>query len=98
MAAWHEQVADWLVDAGLSTAATAPDDAAHYLTLDYSRHASYERSRDSIGILGRDGHVRELSEMTDTATVADMTQFVEKPYVCYPKAVSLSPAVGTLVE
>jgi len=98
MEAWRIQVANWLVDAGLSTAATAPADAAHYLTLDFSRHASYESSRNSIGMLSRDGHVRELSEMTDTTTVAEMTQFVEKPYVCYPKAVSLSPAVASLSD
>ncbi len=98
MEAWRIQVANWLVDAGLSTAATASADAAHYLTLDFSRHASYERSRHSIGMLSRDGRVRELSEMTDTTTVAEMTQFVEKPYVCYPKAVSLSPAVASLSD
>ena len=94
--AWHAQVADWLVEAGFSAETAASADASFYLTLDFSRHASYERSRDSIGILSRDGRVRELSEMTDTTTVSEMTQFVEKPYVCYPKAVNLSPAAASL--
>lgn len=89
--AWREQVAQWLVNEGLVPAKQAKADAAHYLTLDFSRHAAYERSHNSIGILTRDGRVRELSEMTDTSTVAEMTQFVEKPYVCYPKAVDLAP-------
>jgi hypothetical protein len=98
LATWRAQVADWLIEAGLSTSEQAHDDASYYLTLDFSRHASYERSRNSIGILSRDGRVCELSEMTDTATVAEMTQFVEKPYVCYPKAVTLSPDVAAVSE
>jgi len=89
--AWRAQVADWLVQEGLSPAPRAAADASYYLTFDFSRHSAYERTQDSIGILDRDGHVQELSEMTDTSTVAEMTQFVVKPYVCFPKAVGLEP-------
>jgi hypothetical protein len=90
MAAWRAQVADWLVTEGLTTTDRAEADAERYLTLDFSRHSAYKRSHDSIGILGRDGTVRELSESADTATVAELTNFVEKPYLCYPKAVDLT--------
>jgi hypothetical protein len=33
--------------------------------------------------------VQELSEMADTATISELTGFVEKPYVCAPKPVNL---------
>lgn len=88
---WRTQVANWLVQEGLSTTDRAEADAAHYFTVDFSRHSAYERSHDSIAILDRDGQVQELSETTDTSTVAEMTQFVVKPYVCFPKAVGLAP-------
>jgi hypothetical protein len=34
--------------------------------------------------------VRELSETADSATISELTDFVVKPYVCYPKAVDLN--------
>ncbi len=86
---WRRQVARWLARQGLSEEGAAEDDAAFYLTTDRSHHAAYERVEDAIGILGRNGRIRELSEMADTAAVAGLTQPVAKPYVCYPKAVTL---------
>lgn len=94
LATWRDQVADWLVAEGLAPAEQAPHDAAYYLTHDFSGHSAYKRTQNSIGILSRDGQVRELSEMTDTGTVAEMTQVVEKPYICHPKGVDLSPAAA----
>lgn len=98
VADWHTQVADWLVARGLSTPDRAHDDATYYLALDRSRHSAYERLQNSIGILDRDGTVRELSEMADTAAVAEMTQFVVKPYVCSPKPVALDTEAVTAGE
>jgi hypothetical protein len=42
-----------------------------------------------IAILDREENVRELSEMADTAAISELTNFVVKPYVCYPKPVSI---------
>ncbi len=53
------------------------------------KEQAYERIEEAIGIIDRNGRVRELSEMADAAAVAEMTQSVDKPYVCYPKAVEL---------
>ena len=86
---WQQQVADWLVAQNLAPRSEAPQAAQHYLTVDASHHTAYDSNQELIGILGRDGTVRELSEMADTTTVSELTTFVEKPYVCYPKPVDL---------
>ncbi len=86
---WRQQVADWLVDNGLASREEAPAAARHYLTLGTSRHTAYDSHDEMIGILGRDGTARELSEMADTAAISELTQFVVKPYVCYPKPVDI---------
>ncbi|MFO8099084.1 MAG: HD domain-containing protein [Salinibacter sp.] len=87
--AWHQQVADWLVDQDLVAQEEARAAARHYLTLGASRHTAYDSHDEMIDILGRDGTVQELSEMADTAAISELTQFVEKPYVCFPKPVDL---------
>ncbi|NBC18441.1 MAG: HD domain-containing protein, partial [Bacteroidetes bacterium] len=90
MAAWSARIADWLVSEGLSTPDCAEADASYYLALDDSRHSAYERVEDSICVLRRDGTVRELSELADTSSIAALTRFVVKPYLCAPKEVSLA--------
>ena len=89
MDAWRTEVADWLVDEGLVARSEAEAAARHYLTLNVSRHTAYDSDDELIGILGRDGTARELSEMADTTTISELTGFVEKPYVCFPKPVDL---------
>ncbi len=91
---WKRAIADRLVSEGISTPATAENDAAFYLTLDHSRHSAYERIDSSICILGRDGTVRELSEMADvSSSINSLTGFVEKPYVCAPKFLDIAATV-----
>ena len=87
--AWMDRIAAYLRRAGLTDATRADEDASYYLTLDFSRHAAYERVAESILILERDGTARELSETTDTAAIDALTPPVVKPYVCYPKEVAL---------
>ncbi len=86
---WRHQVAQWLVEENLSPESTARTDAEYYLTRDRSRHTAYQSRSDTIGVLDRDGTVRELSESSDTATISELTSFVVKPYVCYPKPVPI---------
>ena len=86
---WRRQVADWLVEQDLAAADEAMAAARHYLTVDVSRHAAYDSNEEMIGILDREGNVRELSEMADTAAISELTEFVVKPYVCYPKPVPI---------
>jgi HD superfamily phosphohydrolase len=90
--AWQSQVADWLVAEDLAARSEAQAAAQHYLTVNVSRHTAYDSDQELIGILGRDDTVRELSEVADTATISDLTGFVEKPYVCYPKPVDIDVA------
>ena len=92
---WRRQVAEWLVNQNLVAQTEARLAARHYLSVNVSRHTAYDSDQELIGILGRDGTVQELSEMADTATISDLTEFVEKPYICFPKPVDLDvPAVA----
>ncbi|PSQ96576.1 MAG: HD family phosphohydrolase [Bacteroidetes bacterium SW_9_63_38] len=93
---WRTQVADWLVDQDLAARDEAAHAARHYLTVDASHHTAYDSNQEMIGILDRDGNVRELSEMADTAAISELTHFVVKPYVCYPKPVPID--VDTVPE
>jgi len=86
---WRQQVADWLVDQNLAPESAALDAAQHYLTVDASHHTAYDSNREMIGVLDREENVRELSEMADTAAITALTDFVVKPYVCYPKPVDI---------
>jgi hypothetical protein len=82
-------VADWLVAENLAPQREAEAAARHYLTVDASHHTAYDSDREMIGVLDREGNVRELSEMADTAAISALTNFVVKPYVCYPKPVDI---------
>ncbi len=93
---WREQVADWLVDENLAAQSEAEAAAKHYLTVNVSRHTAYDSNRELISILDREQNVRELSEMADTAAISELTHFVVKPYVCYPKSVDVN--VDTVPE
>jgi HD superfamily phosphohydrolase len=86
---WRSNVADWLVEENLAARSEAEAAARHYLTVNVSRHTAYDSDQELIGILDRTDTVRELSEMADTATITELTGFVEKPYVCHPKPVDL---------
>lgn len=87
---WRKQVADWLVEENLAAQSEAEAAAKHYLTVNVSRHTAYDSNRELISILDREQNVRELSEMADTAAISELTHFVVKPYVCYPKAVDIN--------
>jgi len=86
---WRRQVANWLVEQQLVAKSNAWDAARHYLTVGASHHTAYDSNREMIGILDREGNARELSEMADTAAISELTNFVVKPYVCYPKPVNI---------
>lgn len=86
---WRQQIADWLVDQNLTARNEAMAAARHYLTVDASRHTAYDSHQEMISILDRENNVRELSEMADTAAISELTNFVVKPYVCYPKPVPI---------
>ena len=95
MSHWRAQVARWLQAEGRAggPASEGPSEEAarYYLTLGHSRHSAYQRERgEAIGILDRDGQVRELSEMADTAALTALSERVTKPYLCYPKEVELN--------
>lgn len=87
---WRQQVADWLVEQNLVARSEATAAAQYYLTVDVSKHTAYDSNHEMIGILDREENVRELSQMADTAAISELTNFVVKPYVCYPKPVPIN--------
>ena len=91
---WRARVAQWLVAEGLSSPAEAEANTSYYLATGVARNDAYHLGGDVIAILERDGRLRELSEAQDMAAVGAMAGVVEKPYVCFPKAVAL-PLPGT---
>jgi HD superfamily phosphohydrolase len=93
MDTWRVQVADWLVEQDLVARNEAEAAARHYLTVNVSRHTAYDSHQELIAVLGRDDTAQELSEVADTATISELTGFVEKPYVCYPKPVDIDLSV-----
>jgi len=88
--AWAATVRRWLLRAELATPDTVNDDLPYYLHTDRSRHAAYATGHDPIAILDRSGALRELSQMADTAAIADLDDTVVKPYVSYPKSAGMS--------
>lgn len=86
---WRDAVAGWLIETERSTPDTAHEDVDFYLTIDRSGHVAYESSREMISILDRDGSTRELTQMTDTSTLSELSGPIVKPFVCYPKPVDL---------
>ena len=95
-AAWRADVAAWLATKGHG--GSAMEDAAYYLAVGESGHSGYERVADSIRVLDRHGAVHELSETSETSAVEALTRFEVKPYVCFPKEVTLSPIADETAE
>ena len=90
LAHWKERTADWMVSRGLSGPDEALANAAYYLAVARSSHSAYKRKGDPIGVLGRDGVLRELSEVVDSSALDALSVPVTKPYVCGPKEVVTS--------
>lgn len=86
---WLDRIANWLIEQQLSTPSEAHADARFYLATADTRHLAYESVHDSIRVLDRDGTLRELSETVDAAAVSALSRSVVKPFVSYPKEVSL---------
>lgn len=89
LATWRSHVADWLRTNDLSSTSTAENDATLYLTFDESRHKGYKEASDSILLLERTGTLTELSSAEEGLGIRALTHFEVKPYLCYPKDVTL---------
>lgn len=82
---WKSRTAEWMVERGLTTASESSSNVSYYLAVARSSHAAYKRKGHPIGVLGRDGRLRELSEVVDTSAIEALSVPVTKPYVCGPK-------------
>jgi len=62
------------------------EEALSYLVLDgVMRHTAYDKDRNPIRILSKDGQVREFSEVTDHYYIRALSREVRKYYLIYPK-------------
>lgn len=86
---WKQRVADTLVQMGLSNREWSIADADYYLFVDRSSHSAYHRKEGPIHTLEADGTVSEVLARRDSEALDALTHYVEKPYVCFPKAADL---------
>ncbi len=87
------RTSNWIRDEGMDR--EDGDVASLYTGLSNTSHSAYEHLEDSILMMDREDRVRELSQMSDTATISALTHFVEKPYVFAPKEVELPEEMQT---
>lgn len=88
---WRDQIAGWIAANFAVSGAEARSLLPYYLLIGQSRHAAYEKhGAQSIRIVRRDGRVSDFADIPEAAAVSALSHVVTKPYVCYPKEVSLS--------
>jgi len=83
---WKHQIRKWLIAQNL---ASSPQEAEaltpYYFCTDHSYLSTYHPVEEPIYILDRNGDIRELTQMVDAQAISAL-----KPYICYPKEVSLA--------
>ena len=88
---WKHQIRKWLIAQNL---ASSPQEAEalipYYFCTDHSYLSTYHPVEEPIYILDRHGDIRELTQMVDAQAISALTRMVTKPYICYPKEVSLA--------
>ncbi len=82
---WKDRITHTLRKMGI----TDPNAHRYYLKVDQSSHAAYKQDKNVVHVLSPQGHLSNLGQYADGAAINALTRFVQKPYVCYPKAVEL---------
>jgi HD superfamily phosphohydrolase len=85
---WRNQVADWLIREGLATAQNAEEIVPHYFLSTKLEHKAYGRLADSIQVIDREDKVKELSAISDSAIIREISKSQVKFYICHPKEIS----------
>ena len=85
----ERRIQQLLIDRNLTTADQAAHDASFYFASTTSSHFAYEGASDTIDVIDQAGVVREISAVADTQAIVALTRFVQKPYICIPKALKL---------
>ena len=67
-------------------ALSVPESLLHYLVVSdsISNHA-YSNLDDNIKILGKDGEIKDISEVSEILNVSVLSKKIKKFYLCYPK-------------
>jgi HD superfamily phosphohydrolase len=62
----------------------AADDAHYFVFSDSISNRAYSRGDDRIGILFKDGSVRDMAEASDARNISELARPVEKHFLCFP--------------
>jgi len=62
----------------------AADDAHYFVFSDSISNRAYSKGDDRIGILFKDGTVRDMAEASDARNIAELARPVEKHFLCFP--------------
>jgi len=62
----------------------AADDAHYFVFSDSISNRAYSRGDDRIGILFKDGTVRDMAEASDARNISELARPVEKHFLCFP--------------
>ncbi len=79
---WYEKTAAWLVREGLSTPASAVEDARYYVAFDQTRTGPHV-STGGITIRTRDGALQDFSDVTEYSAASATV----RPFIVHPKEV-----------
>lgn len=61
-----------------------PDEAAYFVFTDSISNRAYSKGDDRIGILFKDGTVRDIADASDARNIAELARPIEKHFVCLP--------------
>ena len=67
------------------TVGIAPDDAHYLMSLNEIQKDMYSVDDDSIGILYKDGTIRDITEASELLNVELLSKKVRKYYLCYQR-------------
>lgn len=62
----------------------ATEDAHYFVFSDSISNRAYSKGDDRIGILFKDGTVRDIAEASDARNISELAQPIEKHFLCFP--------------
>lgn len=83
---WKEQVTHALKKMKI----TIPEAHKYYFTSQISKHAAYKPEEEAINVLDPKGNLCPLDQLPDGHAMKALTQYIQKPYICYLKSADLT--------
>lgn len=73
------------VDKVMATWGLSAEEAGYFVFTEKTSNHAYTKTGDSIGILLKDGTVKDIAEASDQLNISVLSQPVVKYYLCHPK-------------